>query len=283
VTGPGELRLDGRPVARLNDGGELPDDHSPRPFLHPLLSPAGVEVTALAPADHPWHAGLSLAIADVDGDNYWGGNTFVPGQGYVLLDDHGRIDPVAPADVVDGRGVRLELVWRNRSGRIVLRERRAVDAAWVEVRHAWRVTARSALTNVSGRGLAFGSPGTRGRPDAGYGGWTLRLADRFRGATVTTSAGPEVPGGVGEAAMGRPARWIGYRGGGVVVVVVALAAVGEPLPPWYVRVDEFPAVGPAPFSHRVRSVPPGGVLRLGVTVVVADGEQAPSTLAAAAG
>jgi len=263
------LRVDGRAVAVLQTGASLPREHSPRPFVHPIRTLSGVVVTDLAPADHPWHAGLSLAIADIDGDNYWGGNTYVAGEGYVLLDDHGHVDPDVPERPSEDV-CRFDARWLDRRGGVVLHERRTLRAAATEVPGAWRLTADSELTNVTDRVLGFGSPGTRGRPDAGYGGWTLRLAPRLVGAEVLTSECGGRP--CGEDALGRPARWVCYRGAGVSVLVADNAALrGQAAPPWYVRVDEFPAVGPAPWFREVVPLPPGDTLHTGVTVVVADG------------
>lgn len=42
-----------------------------RPFVHPLRTPAGHELTRNAPDDHPWHHGLWFTIKFVDGDNFW--------------------------------------------------------------------------------------------------------------------------------------------------------------------------------------------------------------------
>jgi hypothetical protein len=274
------LRVDGQAVAVLEPGTDLPPEHSPRPYVHPIRTLSGVVVTDLAPADHPWHAGLSLAIADVDGDNYWGGNTFVAGQGYVLLDDHGRVEAGTPVERPSEGVCRFDAYWRDRRGRAVLRERRTLRAAATEVPGAWRLSADSDLTNLTEAVLGFGSPGTRGRPDAGYGGWTLRLAPLLIGAEVLTSESGGRP--CGEDALGRAARWVCFRGSGVSVLVADHAALrGEPAPAWYVRVDEFPAVGPAPYFRDVVPLRPGATMSTGVTVVVSDGVLDPAAAVAA--
>ncbi len=43
----------------------------PRPFVHPVRSPAGRVLTVDAPADHPWHHALWCTIKFVNGDNFW--------------------------------------------------------------------------------------------------------------------------------------------------------------------------------------------------------------------
>jgi hypothetical protein len=73
-----------------------------------------------------------------------------------------------------------------------------------------------------------------------------------------------------------------FRGSGVSVLVADHAALrGEPAPPWYVRVDEFPAVGPAPYFRDVVPLRPGATMSTGVTVVVSDGVLDPAAAVAA--
>ncbi len=87
-------------VAEYRDGvGTIPTS-SPRPYLHRVATLAGTVVTAQHPADHDWHNGVGMAIPDVNGTSFWGGGTYVHGQGYVLLDNHGVIvgDPPVPQD-----------------------------------------------------------------------------------------------------------------------------------------------------------------------------------------
>ena len=64
---------------------------SPRPYFCPLRTLAGHEVTIFRPHDHVWHKGLSMTVAQLSGQNFWGGPTYVRDQGYVRLEDHGRI------------------------------------------------------------------------------------------------------------------------------------------------------------------------------------------------
>jgi hypothetical protein len=44
---------------------------APRPFLHPVRTPAGALLTVEAPADHPWHHALWFAIKYANGENFW--------------------------------------------------------------------------------------------------------------------------------------------------------------------------------------------------------------------
>lgn len=44
---------------------------APRPFVHPLRTPAGAVLSVDAPDDHPWHHGLWSTIKFVNGENFW--------------------------------------------------------------------------------------------------------------------------------------------------------------------------------------------------------------------
>jgi hypothetical protein len=44
---------------------------APRPFVHPLRTPAGAVLSVDAPEDHPWHHGLWSTIKFVNGENFW--------------------------------------------------------------------------------------------------------------------------------------------------------------------------------------------------------------------
>src|SRR5690606_32857639 len=80
--GPAGLRLAGQTVAEYVLDPVLDPTLSPRPYLHPVRTRAGVTLTDALPADHRWHLGASLAVQDVSGTNLWGGRTYVRGTGY---------------------------------------------------------------------------------------------------------------------------------------------------------------------------------------------------------
>jgi hypothetical protein len=96
------LRLGDVPVADEVDGSDLDPNLSPRPYLHPVRTLGGTVVTDALPADHRWHLGISVALQDVEGWNFWGGRTYVRGQGYVWRGDHGRIEHAGFARLGDG-------------------------------------------------------------------------------------------------------------------------------------------------------------------------------------
>lgn len=44
---------------------------TPKPFFHPVLTPAGHCVTLLSPHDHIWHRGIWFTIKFINGENFW--------------------------------------------------------------------------------------------------------------------------------------------------------------------------------------------------------------------
>lgn len=261
-------RVADREVAAYVDGrGTIPTS-SPRPVLHPVRTLGGVVVTAQHPADHDWHNGVGMAIPDVNGTNFWGGGTYFPGEGYVLLDNHGQIVGDPPELRDDGFTQRLR--WIGRDGSVPLYEDRSVT--WTAVDEwTWQLTVVSSLRSDTGAEL--GSPGSKGRVGGGYGGFFWRFPACGGVEVLTASARGE------DDVHGSVAPWVGWRAdfsagpglsGPATVIVVApdAAAAGEP---WFVRVRNYPGLGSALAWDRPVTIRPGTVLSRRFDAVVADG------------
>ena len=89
------LRVGDTEVATYVEEPDLDIRLAPRPHLHPVRTLTGTVVTDSLCYDHPWHMGASVTLADVAGVNLWGGRTYVRDEGYIWLDDHGRIRHLA--------------------------------------------------------------------------------------------------------------------------------------------------------------------------------------------
>jgi predicted dehydrogenase len=255
-------------VARYLDGrGTIPSS-SPRPVLHPVRTLGGVVLTARHPADHDWHNGVGMAIPDVNGTSFWGGGTYVHGRGYVLLDNHGEIVG-EPPDVRAG-GFTSQLRWLGRDGSVQLRERRSVSWGGIDA-ETWWLTFESVLT--ADNGATINSPGSKGRPDGGYGGFFWR----FPACQDIDVFSAEARGD--SAVHGRVAPWVAWSAhftagpgvSGPATIVLAgpgSAAAGEP---WFVRVREYPGIGSAlAWDHPV-VLEPGGVIDRRFDIAIADG------------
>jgi hypothetical protein len=249
---------------------------SPRPYLHPVRTFGGTVVTELSPGDHPHHLGVSVAIPDVAGRNFWGGRTFVRHQGPVWLANHGRQRHTAWLSTAPDGFVEL-LRWTGPDGTDVLHERRAVAARPVDDR-AWLLDLSTTLTNPTETTLMIRSPATNGRPGAGYGGFFWRLPVVSRDLVVRTAVAE------GERAVhGSRAGWLALSGvapdgrpWSLVFVATGRAH------PWFVRIGSYPGVGAALAWRRPVPVPAGQAVAQRVLTVVADGVLPVSGLAALA-
>jgi Methane oxygenase PmoA/Pentapeptide repeats (8 copies) len=263
------LRHGGRELLRYVFRPDTPLAESPRPYAHPVRTLAGRIVTGYRPADHSWHAGISLAVAHVSGVdfsgsnfsgsnffgvNFWGGPTYVRGRGYVPLDDHGVIRHDGWVSAPNDSVIDEELSWLSPAGVRLVRERRTLVIDSVdEARGQWLLRFSFRLVNASGGPLELGSPATHGRAGAGYGGLFWRGARSFVGGSAHT------PGG--SAVNGARTPWLAFTDAdaGSTVVYYADPVAAEP---WFVRTTEYPGVCAAlAFDHPLTLAPDAGLVR----------------------
>jgi LacI family transcriptional regulator len=236
-------------VATYHDGSALETDLSPRPYLHPVRTPAGAEMTETCPADHRHHYGVSAAVVDVDGVTYWGGKSFVLGQGYTMLANHGRQDGSAPSVTTDADRTVLQqqLSWTGPDGEEQLVEDREVRLSRIERGGPVNLLTWRSELHAPHRDLTIGSPATRGRTGAGYGGLFWRLGPESP-TTVRVSTADGVVSGE-ESALGAVGPWLTLtqvRDGGPVTLLLGQPTRGEHDPlPWFVRVGGYVGAGPA--------------------------------------
>jgi predicted dehydrogenase len=261
-------RLSDAEVAVYRDGrGTIPTS-SPRPYLHPVRTRAGVVVSAHHPADHDWHNGVGMAIPDVNGTHFWGGGTYVHGQGYVLLHNHGVI--VGEPPELEADAFTQELTWIAHDGSVALREQRSVGWTAIDQR-GWRLTFESELRADADAEL--NSPGSKGRIGGGYGGffWRFPACDNVEVFTAQARGEEEVHGSL--------APWLAWSAdfaagpgiSGPATIVIAApdaAAAGEP---WFVRASSYPGVGSSLAWDRPAILAAGEVLRRRFDVAITDG------------
>jgi hypothetical protein len=260
-----------------------PDDpqlESPRPYFHPLRTLAGDVITVYRPHDHVWHKGLALSLPNVGEENFWGGVSWVRGEGYRQLHNDGSMrhqgfDRAAVSGEGTSVDVQERLAWVTEQGKPWFDEQRRLWARVEEIDDAWVLGFDTQFVNVSGRPIAIGSPTTQGRPNAGYGGLFWRGPRSFTGGTV------HVPiGSGGDELMGVAAPWLGFSGvhdgHGRSSTLVMVEARANPTYPtqWFVRSTPFAAVCPAPFFDTELPVAPGESVHLRYAVVIADGDGA---------
>lgn len=255
-----QLSVDGVEVASYVADPQLDVRVGPRPYLHPVRTLLGVTVTEALPYDHPWHLGASVTMADVNGFNLWGGRTFVRGEGYTWLEDHGRIVHTGwlPIDAGSGSGFAERLRWEDPEGRALLTERRSIAAT--PAPRGWRLSFSYALSAPAL--TILGSPATHGRGEgAGYGGFFWRLAPGEAHAFTERQDGEAAVNGSAEP-------WV------AVTVDDAYTLVFEGLTDadrWFVRTADYPGVCAALAFTEPLTMEAGTTIERQVTVLVADG------------
>jgi hypothetical protein len=168
-------------------------DHSRKPHLHPVATPAGHVLTRVEPADHPWQRGLWFSIKFVDGDNFWE-EGFDP-WGVIRHDGEPDVTPTA----VEG-----DVVWiRSDRTSVALRERRR----WTHIPidgDAYAIDLDTTILAPEGAELDR-SPfnGLWG----GYSGITLRGRNDWRGTTLLLDDGSLV-----ERVAPQASRWCDLTG-----------------------------------------------------------------------
>lgn len=260
------LAVGGRRVASYVWQPRLPAALSPRPFVHPVRTLAGTEVTEMMPADHPHHLGVGVAVADVGGANFWGGRTFVRSRSSVLLANHGVQQHWEWATRTSAALVH-ELRWTGPDGVDLLHERRRITALPVDDR-CWALDFTFELTNITPVPLTFASPATNGRPGAGYGGFFWRAR---RGDGRIHVLGPERSGE--RHLHGRRTPWMALTGNHTAPWTLIFVTAG-PRPetdPWFVRSRDYAGVGSSLAWTCPLVVAQGAGIRRRIVTVVADG------------
>lgn len=265
--------VDGRELFRYVYRSPVDQWETPKPFFHPLRTLAGNTVTIHRPHDHLWHHGLAMTLTVVNDQNFWGGNTFVKGQGYVALENTGRQTPAGLPDITPGDAPSWTqpLDWITYGGERWLAESRTIGLT-VRAEAGWyRLDFAMTLTNVSGRSLTLGSPTTEGRDNAGYMGLMWRGPRDFTGGKLLMSDGRE---GV-DTLMGERSPWLAFVGqhdevtaSSTLIFIDDASTPGHPIQ-WFCRSNPAMAAFAFCFDEE-RVMQPGDELQLRHAVVVAN-------------
>ncbi|MBZ3906236.1 DUF6807 domain-containing protein [Streptomyces griseiscabiei] len=246
---------------------------SPKPYIDPLRTRAGHVVSLFRPHDHVWHKGIAWSLPHVGEENFWGGPTYVHGRFYVQLENNGTQAHrrIVTLEREDGTATfSHDLDWITQAGALFLTERRTLRAHLISPQ-VWVLTFETRMTNVSGADVAIGSPTTKGRENAGYGGLFWRGPRSFTGGRFVTEEGLG-----GDEVRGRRLPWMGFEGRhdvtaeqSLVLMVDDTANPNHP-PQWFARTEEFACLNPAPFFSEELTVAHGATVRFRYGVAVAD-------------
>jgi hypothetical protein len=279
------IHADGEVLAEYVFRPEHPTFESPRPYVSPVRTLGGETVSLYRPHDHVWHKGIAWSLPVVGDENFWGGPTFVRGEGYVQLPNNGeqrhvRFEPTDDAVRTAGTARCVErLEWVTQAGERIFDEQRTL-AASVLADDAWMLGFATRMTNATDRAIPIGSPTTRGRENAGYGGLFWRGPRSFTGGQVLA---PGVAGG--DELRGIRSPWMGFSGrhdetdaASTVVMIDDPGNLQHP-PQWFARSEEFACLCPAPFFNEEHAIEPGAAMVLRYGIVIADGASDPERAA----
>lgn len=254
------FEVDGRMRAVYRFG---PD--APRPYIYPLLGPAGRSVVRLGhphdPHGHRHHLGVWVSHADVNGANFWADGT----EARIV---HQRVERLE--DGADAASITVLNHWRDAAGAVLLEERRTLtlrpldDASYLDVTIALE---------------AAGGPVTLGQ--TAFGLLAVRVAKTM---SVNDGGGAlrDSEGRVGEEAIFRkPARWVDYTGRVLPGAENGVAFFDHPdnpsFPtPFHVRNDGWMGASVSYAAPRVIS--PGAPLTLRYRLYVHGPEATPATI-----
>ena len=196
---------------------------APRPFVHPLTTPAGAMLSVEAPADHPWHHALWFTIKFVNQENFW--------------EEYGEFGTLRTVDLQDtDHSVTARLEWIAPDAESVrLRETRTITTSPIDA-DAYAIDWNERLT-VDVDTVLDRTPFTTW---GGYGGLTLRGAPTWTDTVIRLDDGIER-----DRTLGEPSAWLAIDG----LVGEAAAGVimfGHPAnlrspSPWYAstRADTY--------------------------------------------
>ncbi len=235
---------------------QVPVDESPRPYFHPICTLSGVVVTDFQPADHRWHHGLSFTVPDLNSVNFWGGNTDVPGQGYIMLPNQGTVAHVGWGSSENADSFTEYLHWLDPQGNLMLHEMRTIRSVIMDD-HGWTLDFTTTLTNRTSAALTF-----RAWP-AGYGGLFWRGLPSFTRRRLSTGETP---------IMGKRAVQLVYSSQQAAVTLEDQPENPRYPNPWFSRGDDEGYVGAcfgwfyaAPFD-----LPAGEFVDLHYRLLIAD-------------
>ncbi len=163
---------------------------APRPYVHPLTTPAGAVLSVEAPADHPWHHALWFTIKFVNGENFW--------------EEYGEFGTLRTTHVDESAdAVTATIEWVAPDGESIrLRETRTIRTEPIDA-DSYLIDWSESLTVPVATELDRTPFTTWG----GYGGLTLRGAPTWTDTVIRLADGTDR-----DRCLGDPSPWLSIEG-----------------------------------------------------------------------
>jgi hypothetical protein len=217
-----------------------------------------------------------MCIANLSGENFWGGATYTREDGYRQLDNNGRIEHTNWQELTCDDEVRCieHLQWITQAEETWITEERQIIVSEINPEAGyWSLDLAFHLLNVSPQPLIFGSPTTEGRPSAGYGSLFWRGPRSFLHGKILAADGLEGPD-----IMGQRSPWLAFSGhhdgNDAQSTILFIDQPENPRYPnkWFVRNDPYACVSYSFMFDEYYTLPVGETLTLAYRVVFGDGE-----------
>lgn len=258
-------------VALVNQTSGLPvwravcDAKQTKPYIYPLATLGGVELTANAPADHVWHHSLWFAWKYINGVNYWEtdkktgksqGSTVIKSTKIRRGDDFSASVEMVIEYVPPGKPPVL-----RESRRLAFSAPRADGSYTIDWDATFTVGEHKIILD---RTPPHGASG-------GYAGLSLRFPKGTTGWKFLTSEGDD------RAAKGngKPARWADFYGPTKPGPLAGITVFDHPSNPryptrWYLN-EGHPYFSPALIYQEPMTLTPGATMQLRYRVLVHEG------------
>ncbi|MFA5190707.1 MAG: PmoA family protein [Verrucomicrobiia bacterium] len=255
-------------LALINKTTSLPvwravcDPAQPKPYIYPLATIDGVELTANSPADHVWHHSLWFAWKYINGINYWevdkktglsAGRTNIKSASFRRNDDFS-----ARAEMV--------IEYAPPGQPPVLRETRVLQFIAPRADGSYAID-WDAKFSVGDADITLDRTPPKVK-SGGYAGLSLRFPKGTTGWSFLTSEGAHNS----DEGNGKSARWVDFSGPTKKGTVAGIAVFDHPAnprypTPWYLN-ESHPYFSPALIYQKPMTLKAGAKMRLRYRILV---------------
>jgi hypothetical protein len=263
------IRLPNRPVDRVVWQFNFPRGKGGKPSFHPLTLGGGMNLTALAPADHIWHRGAWLSWKKINGLNYWEEDRAGRSQGETEV----VASTITPNADFSAK-LELTLSYHPPGKPTILTEQRVLYVSAPGSGGSYYIDWDSSFTSGDSEVQLDRTP-IPGEPKGvgygGYAGYSLRYAASTRQWTLLDSAGRTAE----EKIHGQNALWVDFSGTTENGIEAGVAIFDHPTnrrhpSPWYVA-KGMPYVSPAILFAEPLVLKPKETLRLKYRTLIHSG------------
>ncbi|MFA6561706.1 MAG: PmoA family protein [Verrucomicrobiia bacterium] len=258
-------------LALINKTAGLPiwravcDPAQTKPYIYPLATLDGMELTANAPADHVWHHSLWFAWKYINHINYWeldkktglaAGRTNIKSASFRRGDDFSA-------------RVEMAIEYAPPGQPPVLRETRVMKFTAPRADGAYAIDWDAKFT-VGDADITLDRTPPKAK-SGGYAGLSLRFPKGTTGWNFLTSEGARNS----DEGNGKPARWVDFSGPTRKGAVAGITVFDHPANPrhptaWYLN-EGHPYFSPALIYKEPRTLKAGAKMRLRYRVLVHSG------------